>query len=167
MTADRLPSRLWSRTFILLAAVLAVSGLAQMPIFKRYYVADLPGLGWLADFWLTHKLHYVAAALLLAWLGAALTRWFGVWRGRFRVTALGWARVALVFGIVATGAVRMFKNQPGVAFDPFTTMLVDWAHLGLVVLLGLVALAAAISGRSAYLRRSGRGPSHINPGGNT
>ena len=27
----------------------ALSGFAQMHIFKRYYIADLPGFGWLAE----------------------------------------------------------------------------------------------------------------------
>ena len=26
---------------------LTLTGFGQMPIFKRYYIADIPGLGWL------------------------------------------------------------------------------------------------------------------------
>lgn len=146
------PSRLWSRIFVLLVTVLTVSGLAQMPIFKRYYVADLPGLGWLAEFWVTHQLHYMAAAGLLVWLGAVLIRWFGVWRGRFQVTALGWVRIVLLAGIVGSGVLRIYKNQPGVAYSPDCTLAVDWMHLGLAALLGATALAAVLTRHSAYLR---------------
>jgi hypothetical protein len=44
----------------------ALTGFAQMPIFKRYYIADLPGLGWLAQFYTTYWLHYVSAIALIA-----------------------------------------------------------------------------------------------------
>lgn len=138
------------RVFYVLVTVLAVSGLAQMPIFKRYYVADLPGLGWLAEFYFTHKMHYVAAALLLALMGWVVTSWLlRGWRVR-RMTTGGWLRAGLLAAIVLTGAVRMYKNQPGVSFSPELTMVVDWAHLGLAMLLGLVALAVRILGRRAW-----------------
>lgn len=48
---------------------ITLSGFAQMPIFARYHISDIPGLGWLADFYVTHAVHYIMAALLLA-LGA-------------------------------------------------------------------------------------------------
>lgn len=149
-------SRWNARAFILLTAVLALSGLAQMPIFKRYYVADLPGLGWLADFWFTHKLHYVAAIGLLFFLGWALVRWLGRWRLDTRLSALGLVRLAFLAVIVVTGAMRMIKNQPGMSFSPELTMVVDWTHLGFVILLGLAALAGVITGHSAYLVRTAR-----------
>ncbi len=152
-------SRWNARIFILLVAVLAVSGLAQMPIFKRYYVADLPGLAWLADYWFTHAMHYVAAALLLAFLGWIWVRWLGRWRPSMRLTATAWVRLPLVLLIVGTGVMRMIKNQPGMSFSPGLTMVVDWAHLGFVLLLGLTALGAVVTGHSAYLvRRRTGGP---------
>ncbi|MGE4469803.1 MAG: 4Fe-4S ferredoxin [Desulfovibrio sp.] len=139
-----------SRLFVLLAAALAVSGLAQMPLFKRYYLADIPGLAWLNDFYFTHMMHYVAAALLLALLGYVAARWLREWSHGLRLTASGRVRVALVLALVLTGAVRMYKNQPGVAMEPFTVMIVDWTHLGLALLLGVAAVAARLAGRSAY-----------------
>ncbi|MGE4291676.1 MAG: FeS-binding protein [Desulfovibrio sp.] len=155
-TSSRTPlSRTYARAFGLLTFVLALSGMAQMPIFKRYYIADLPGLGWLADYYLTHKLHYVAAILFMALIGYLAARWLRQWSRGLRLTRSGWLRVALVLGIVLTGALRMYKNQPGVSYDPFTTMLVDWTHLGLVMLLGLSALALRILGKRAYARERG------------
>ena len=54
--------------FIYLMTVffLILSGFGQMPIFRRYYIADIPGLGWLAQFYLTHYIHYLGAILILA-----------------------------------------------------------------------------------------------------
>ena len=40
--------------YILTFTVMAFTGFGQMPIFKRYHVSDIPGMGWSADFYLTH-----------------------------------------------------------------------------------------------------------------
>lgn len=149
-------SRSFTRLWTVVIFVLALSGFAQMPIFKRYYIADLPGLGWLADFYFTHKLHYVAAAVLLGMVGWQLTVWLLSRVQSWRLTAGGWLRVALLGGILATGAVRMLKNQPGVSFSPELTLVVDWAHLGFVMLLGMAALALRIFGRGGYAVRRTR-----------
>ena len=146
------PAPLLRRLYLALAAALALTGMAQMPIFKRYYIADIPGLGWLADYYLTNKLHYGLAALFLALLGFALARWLADWRRRWRLTALGWVRVLLLAGLAVTGALRVLKNRPDWAFDPLTIMLVDWTHLGFAALLGLAALAAVLARRPAYVR---------------
>ncbi len=140
----------WARwAWGLSIAALTVSGFGQMPIFKRYYIADVPGLAWTADFYFTHKLHYVAAAVLLFVAACALGRHLAR-RGSWRPTPLGWARMAVLAGIVATGAVRVVKNLPGHHFGRELTMAVDWSHLALVlVFLGLI-LAARLK-RQPYL----------------
>lgn len=40
------------------------SGFGQMPMYKRYGLADLPGMAWTADYHLTLTVHYLAGALL-------------------------------------------------------------------------------------------------------
>ncbi|WP_449241904.1 4Fe-4S ferredoxin [Desulfovibrio sp.] len=148
---NKRPGSPWTgRAYIWIAAGLALTGMAQMPIFKRYYIADLPGLGWLADYYLTNKLHYALAAALLAVMGFAAVRWLRDWRARWRLTPLGLVRAALLAGLALSGGLRVLKNRPELAFHPLTVMLVDWTHLALAVLLGLAALAAVLSGRSAY-----------------
>ncbi len=44
---------------------LVFSGFGQMPMYARYGIADLPGMGWAADYHLTLTIHYVAGAVLL------------------------------------------------------------------------------------------------------
>ena len=43
---------------------LIFSGFGQMPMYARYGIADLPGMGWAADYHLTLTIHYVAGAFL-------------------------------------------------------------------------------------------------------
>lgn len=45
---------------------LIFSGFGQMPMYKRYGVASLPGLGWSADFHLTLVMHYIAGVVLIS-----------------------------------------------------------------------------------------------------
>lgn len=150
------PDFSWPRLgFKLLVAVLAVSGFAQMPIFKRYYIADVPGLGWLAQFYTTHILHYIAAIIFLAVVAYYVGRYIWQWRWQFSLRPSAWPRVALFAVIIATGGLRVAKNLPDVHFDPTTTMLLDWVHLFAVIGLGLVALPLWLLRRNAYLRSSG------------
>ncbi|NJB67433.1 hypothetical protein GGQ74_001073 [Desulfobaculum xiamenense] len=139
----------WMRWLYLLACwTLAVSGMAQMPIFKRYYIADIPGFGWTADFVFTHAMHYAAAAVFLALAFHFATR-FALERG-WRLTVTGWLRTASIALLIGTGVVRVLKNMPDVSFSPMTVMLIDWGHLAAAVLLGVFALVALVGGRIAY-----------------
>lgn len=145
-------SRLVAWLYVASVALLALTGTMQMPIASRYRIVAVPGLGWLGDFWLTHKLHYLGAALLLFLCAYAATRWILEWRGAHALSALGWTRAAVLGLLVATGAVRVLKNLHGVNFSPQPVMLVDWAHLGLAFLLGCLALWRKLSGGTYWAR---------------
>ena len=64
-------SRALRRAYVLTFVFMAFTGSGQMPIFARYYIADLPGMAWSADFYLTHYFHYLGACLFLALLAYA------------------------------------------------------------------------------------------------
>lgn len=131
-------SRAGRWAFGLSVAVLAVSGMAQMPIFKRYGIADVPGLGWTADFYVTHLMHYAAAAVLLFLLSRAALLHLAERRplgGGGRLMAGLW------IGLAATGLARVVKNLPAWDLGPVLTKYTDWTHLGLAILLGMAALA--------------------------
>lgn len=46
-------------------SVLLISGLGQLPLYKRYNIVKLPGGEWLGSFFNTLDLHYLAAAFLI------------------------------------------------------------------------------------------------------
>ena len=127
-------------------ALLAVTGIGQMPIFKRYYIADVPGLAWTAEFILTHRLHYLGAAVILFWLARMLAA---------RVP-VGGARLAILAALVLTGLARVLKNMPDVSFPPTAVMLIDWTHLGAAMALGLAALATVFRRAPARAQTSRR-----------
>ena len=41
--------------------ILLLTGIFELPVGKRYYIIDVPGLGWSADFITSLYLHYAAA----------------------------------------------------------------------------------------------------------
>ena len=130
--------------FRLTVVALLFTGFAQMPIFARYYLADVPGFAWTADYYLNHVLHYGLAMVLLVFLGWRLPLVLRrKWTAGGVLTALCWA------GIVGTGIVRVMKNQPDAFFSPTLVMVVDWSHLGFAMLLGLVTLGRVMASRRA------------------
>ncbi|HOG83021.1 MAG TPA: cytochrome b/b6 domain-containing protein, partial [Smithellaceae bacterium] len=46
--------------------ILLLTGIFELPVGKRYYIIDIPGLGWSADFITSLYLHYAAALVFTA-----------------------------------------------------------------------------------------------------
>ncbi len=137
------------RAFAVTVFGLGLTGVAQMPIFSRYYIADIPGFAWLGDFVFTHMLHYALAAVFL-FLGAYLAATRLLARGVRPLSGSGTVRAALYAARAATGAVRMIKNLQNVYLGETTVMLTDWIHLFLAILLLGAVLWAWWSGRRPY-----------------
>ena len=144
-TTLSLDQRILKAGYLALLFFMGLTGMAQMPIFKRYYIADIPGLGWLANYYATHALHYLGAMALLALLAYGAVLYGGALRRHFAPTRCTVVRALLLGGLVTTGVIRMLKNLPDVVFSPTMTMVVDISHLGFMmglVAVGIVALAA-------------------------
>ena len=142
-----------SRLFILTVAALTFTGFMQMPLAKRYALTTIPGMAWTGDFFLVHKIHYVLGAVLLFLAVLVVVNWLKVWRNRLALTGLGWARVVVVGGLLVSGALRVYRNLPGVTLDPAYILTIEWVHLTLVMVLGILALVALIRKSSAYAVR--------------
>ena len=121
--------------YFVLLFIMGLTGFGQMPIFKRYYIADIPGLGWLANFYITHYMHYIGAiGLLVLFVYAAVVYW-GLMRKRFLLTRAAYTRIALLALITITGIFRVLKNLPDIVFSPLFTMVIDISHLVFMMLL--------------------------------
>jgi hypothetical protein len=102
----------WLKKFyILLFTVMAFTGFGQMPIFKRYYISDIPGMGWSADFYVTHYIHYIGAILLLGLVAYCILDYFLTGRREFSLTASAYVRILLLSGIVITGMIGYWAND--------------------------------------------------------
>lgn len=45
--------------------ILFFTGFGQMPVYKRYFVDQMPGLAWSSDYLITLNIHYYAAMVLI------------------------------------------------------------------------------------------------------
>jgi cell division protein FtsW (lipid II flippase) len=89
-------NRIMRYLFLFSIFLMALTGFGQMPIYKRYYMSDIPGFGWLANFYTTRYAHYLGAALLLALLFFFLFDYFFLRRNNLKITKTGYQnRVAI------------------------------------------------------------------------
>jgi hypothetical protein len=127
--------KLFKPLYIILLFVMGLTGFGQMPIFKRYYIADIPGLGWLADFYATHYIHYIGAVVLFGFFVYAAVVYCGLMRKEFQLTGAAYVRIAILALIAVTGIFRVLKNLPDVVFSPLFTMVIDISHLAFMMFL--------------------------------
>jgi hypothetical protein len=130
--------------YILTFIVMAFTGFGQMPIFKRYYISDIPGMGWSANFYLTHYIHYLGAIFLFGLFAYIILDYTLSGRNQFDLTSSAYVRIVLLGGIVITGIFRVLKNMPEVVFSPDFTLFIDISHLGFIMLYLLMALVYRI-----------------------
>ena len=123
---------------------LTLSGFGQMPIFKRYYIADIPGLGWLAEFYVTHYIHYLGAILFLTLAAYMIVDYLLLSRKSRRMTAAGYVRFALLAGIVGSGIFLVIRNLSGSTLPSGLIIFLDLCHLGLVMAFLFVSLYCLI-----------------------
>ncbi len=142
------------RLFFSCVAGMVFTGFAQMPITKRYYISDLPGLGWSADFYTVLNVHLVLAALLLFWCGLMAAAWFG----EKRKTPLGPKAKRRIFfygAVFVSGGLLAAGNFSGFTWEPGAYMALKLSHLGLVMLLGAAGLAGLLRRRRGRPGASG------------
>ena len=131
----------WQKQLVLWTSLgLALTGMGQMPVFSRYGIAALPGLGWLGHYRTTAALHLGLAAVLLVMLGLLAVAWLGSGTSRPRPSGPVVLRMCLFAAVAATGLLRVMQNGILPLFGPDTVRYLDWSHLGLAVALGLAAV---------------------------
>jgi hypothetical protein len=125
--------------------MLTLTGFGQMPIFKRYYIADIPGFGWLAQFYITHYLHYLFAAIFLGISTFAVIDYFvSGKKDSLKISASGYIKVFLLSVLIITGVLLVLKNFEGYIFSPGIIALLNVTHLGLVMVLLVVSLLTLV-----------------------
>jgi len=136
--------------YLLLLFMMGLTGFGQMPIFKRYYIADIPGLAWTARFYTTHYMHYIGAALFLFLVAYGVAVYFGLMRRSYALSRAAYVRIILLAAIIITGIFRVLKNLPDVVFSPEFTMFIDISHLAFMMLLMVVGIVFSVT-RSGWL----------------
>jgi len=113
---------------------LTLSGMAQMPIAKRYYLSDLPGLGWLADFYITHYIHYVSGFLFTLLVFYYAADYIMNKAVRKRITKFGIIRLIVLTVLLISGVIMVIKNFTLYLMDPSGIVVLNIIHLSLAML---------------------------------
>jgi len=129
---------------------MVLTGFGQMPIYKRYYLADIPGMTWLADFYITRYIHYIGAMVLLALITYAVLNYLLLNRNNRRLTGYGYASAFLMAGIIITGLLFTVKNLPGFFFSSGFVHVINLGHMGFAVLFLATSIYALV------FRKNGR-----------
>ena len=126
--------------YVITLIILAFTGFGQMPLYNRYYISDIPGLGWAGNFFATHTIHYLGAMFLLGLLAYLALDYLLTGRKTHRLTRSAWIRIVFMGGIVFTGIFRVMKNMQDVSFSPGFTFFIDIAHIGFMMCYLMAAL---------------------------
>ena len=129
-----------------LATIVALfTGFGNMPLYGRYYIADVPGLQWSGNFFTNVNVHVLAGSLLLCiGIYCIMVFWLVKPTPAKKLTRSGKIRGALLSLTLATGILMVLKNLPGVQFPFEMLMIANFTHMGGAVLFMLSALVALI-----------------------
>ena len=154
-TISKMKNRPVRYAYLITVFLLTLTGFGQMPVFKRYYIADIPGLGWLAQFYLTHYIHYLAAIVFLALSSYVLIDYLSN-RKRTTITASGYIRGAMLFGLILSGIFLVLRNLEGNRFSPEFIILLDLFHLAMVMTFLMASLYCVVTKKTWVGVRKGR-----------
>lgn len=133
---------------------ITLSGFAQMPIFERYHISNIPGFGWLADFYVTHLVHYAFASVLIAWGGYRMMTGLIL---KTKMDQKSFVTAFLLGGLMITGVLMVIKNFSGAPFQFGMIIALDLLHLMFCMaflMFGAYRLTARKKSLAAYARSS-------------
>jgi len=130
--------------YFVLMLVMTISGFGQMPIFKRYYVADLPGLGWTANFIVTHYLHYLGAIALICFFSYQIAVYLLKNKDKPKLTSFALIRVLIITILILSGLLKVIVNLKGFHFASNYIIILDIVHTSFTFLFLFFSLFAVV-----------------------
>ena len=131
--------------------MLAFTGFGQMPLYKRYYIADIPGMAWSADFYITHLVHYVFSIILFGIASYAVFNHLLIDKKRSALTTSGYVRAVIIAGLLVSGLLLVTYNFAGVSLPIWAAATLLFTHMGFAMAL-IVAGLIALIGRKPWLK---------------
>lgn len=130
------------------------TGFGNMPLYKRYYIADLPGLGWTGDFYTNLYIHMICGAVLLAIsIYFALVYLFSH-KQTAKLTITGSIRAVILALALTSGIIMAVKNLPSVHFSFQMGMVFNFLHMGMALFFLIMALICVV-GRWKWVKKTG------------
>ena len=149
MKENNIPARPASKNplwylYLVSGIMLAFTGFGQMPLYKRYYISDIPGMAWSADFYTTHLIHYIFSALLLGIAAYVGFNHLLINRRGVALTTSGYVRTVIVAGLIASGILLVIYNFAGVSLPMWAAATLLFTHMGFAMALIVTGLVSII-----------------------
>ena len=148
-TASNKKTSFWY-LYLVSGIMLAFTGFGQMPLYKRYYIADIPGMAWSADFYTTHLVHYIFSILLFGIVSYAAFNYLLINRKNAALTTSGYVRAVIVAGLMVSGLLLVTYNFAGVSLPIWAAATLLFTHMGFAMAL-IVAGLVALIGRKPWV----------------
>jgi hypothetical protein len=145
-------------TYLISITVAVFSGFGNMPLYGRYYVADIPGLGWSRDFYINLYIHYVSGAVILMVSTYAVSMYLQQRRMNVRLTVSGLLRSLALGLLLFTGVLSALKNLAFINLPHAGLMTLAFAHLGSTMIFLFISIVCKITGKPWVIHDSVNGP---------
>ena len=132
------------RIYPIVLTVALFTGFGNMPIYKRYYIASIPGLGWSGDFYLNLYVHYIAGALLLAIAVYYSLIYFKKFFQPASLSVSGQIRAIALCAVLLTGILLAMRNLDQFNLSFGSQMAAAFAHLAAAIFLMLFSIACTV-----------------------
>ena len=116
------------------------TGFGNMPIYKRYYISDIPGMGWSGNFFINLNIHYITGAILLGLAVYFSIIFLKTHSSKDHFTTTGILRVVFLGILILTGILLAIRNLSGINFIFGVQMLVVFIHLGIAMTLMVLSI---------------------------
>ena len=121
-------------------AVALFTGFGNMPIYKRYYLSDIPGMGWSGNFFINLNLHYITGSILLGLAVYFSIIFLKTHKSKDRFTTTGKLRAVFLGILIFSGILLAIRNLSGVNFIYGVQMFVVFIHLGIATTLMVLSI---------------------------
>ena len=146
------PDLILKRLYPVFLAVALFTGFGNMPIYKRYFISNVPGLGWAGNFYINLYIHYIAGALLLGLAVYFAVTFLKSRLSERRLTVTGSLRAAVVILLLSSGISLAVRNLSTISFPFVTQMVFTFVHLGAAMILLVVSIGCGIT-KSPWIRQ--------------
>lgn len=129
-----------------IAVVIALfTGFGSMPLWGRYYIADIPGLKWSGDFFVNLQIHLFVGALLLCLAVYMLVYYLNVRSSGVRLTRSGRIRAVFLVLAILSGVAMAIRNLSGIQFAFEWQVSLVFLHMGVAVAFMVASIVCLIA----------------------
>ena len=133
------------RLYPVVLAVALFTGIGNMPIYKRYYISHIPGLGWAGNFYINLYIHYIAGALLLGLAVYFAVIFLKTRTSESRLSVTGSLRTAILIVLLISGIMLAVRNLSTVFFPFGPQLAVTFVHLATAMILLVASIGCGIT----------------------